>query len=206
MDSTALVAFVGLVAAMVLVPGPDFMFMLLSGVRFRAVAAPVSGLVAGHGFLVACLALGVGQLVASIPVVLTVLTLIGAAYLMYLGVNVLRTATSTGAQDAGLACEMQRAQLFRQGFGVAAMNPKAILFYVAIVPQFASASTAWPLSLQFGTLGAIFVLGCLLIYIPVGLLSGRVISAHPRTSQLITRVAGVIMIVLSVGLLAEQFL
>lgn len=206
MDSTALVAFVGLVAAMVLVPGPDFMFMLLSGVRFRAVAAPVSGLVAGHGFLVACLALGVGQLVASIPVVLTVLTLIGAAYLMYLGVNVLRTATSTGAQDAGLACEMQRAQLFRQGFGVAAMNPKAILFYVAIVPQFASASTAWPLSLQFGTLGAIFVLGCLLIYIPVGLLSGRVISAHSRTSQLITRVAGVIMIVLSVGLLAEQFL
>ncbi len=207
MDTALLTAFVGLAAVMVMVPGPDFMFMLTVGVRHRVVLTPVFGLVVGHTLLVIGLTLGVGQLVSSSHGILAVVTVIGAGYLFYLGIDVLRDARRSapaGEEDGPMQpVGVNRTSLFRQGLAVATLNPKAILFYIAIVPQFASVSAAWSLSVQFAVLGAIFVLGCLVIYVPVGFLAGRVIAARPVVSQIVTYVAGVIMVLLSVGLMVE---
>ncbi|MDN5731647.1 MAG: LysE family translocator [Yaniella sp.] len=205
MDTAALTAFAGVVVAMVIVPGPDFMFMLTSGVHHRAVRQPVTGVVIGHLLLVSTLTAGVGPLVSSAPGVLDALTLIGAAFLCYLGIGVLRTAKTTELSVGDNISNAQAGKLVRQGIGVAVLNPKALLFYLVVVPQFASPEAPWAMPAQFAVLGGMFVIGCLLVYVPVGLLAGKVIASRPRASQIISYLAGAIMIALGLALAVEFF-
>lgn len=203
MDVAALTAFVGVTLAMVAVPGPDFIFMLTSGANHRAVRQPVTGVLIGHLLLVTALTAGVGPLVSSAPTVLNALTLVGAGFLCYLGIGVLRTAKTTALSVDDNAPQTQTRKLVQQGIGVAVLNPKALLFYLVVIPQFANPAATWPLPIQFAVLGGMFILGCLIVYIPIGLLAGSVIASRPRANQIITYIAGGIMIVLGLGLAAE---
>lgn len=79
MDSAVLVAFLGLALVLIPVPGPDFFFMLTTGMRYHAVLRPVAGVAAGHLMLVALVVVGLGPLVSAHPVALKVLTSSGAS-------------------------------------------------------------------------------------------------------------------------------
>ncbi|RRO86945.1 LysE family translocator [Corynebacterium bovis] len=161
MDSAVLVAFLGLALVLIPVPGPDFFFMLTTGMRYHAVLRPVAGVAAGHLMLVALVVVGLGPLVSAHPVALKVLTVVGGLYLLYLGATVLRSVRSasfTGGDGTGPDSVNH---LIRQGFGVAALNPKSLLFYAAILPQFVRPGAGWPVPLQFSVLSVVFLAGLL---------------------------------------------
>ncbi|RRO94097.1 hypothetical protein CXF31_10275, partial [Corynebacterium bovis] len=183
-------AFLGLALVLIPVPGPDFFFMLTTGMRYHAVLRPVAGVAAGHLMLVALVVVGLGPLVSAHPVALKVLTVVGGLYLLYLGATVLRSVRSasfTGGDGTGPESVNH---LIRQGFGVAALNPKSLLFYAAILPQFVRPGAGWPVPLQFSVLSVVFLAGLLTFYAAVGMAGGRLGNASPRIAQIITAVAG----------------
>ncbi|MBS0850550.1 LysE family transporter [Enterobacter sp. JGM127] len=90
MDFSLLVAFWIVSFSLVMTPGADWAYAISSGMRNRMLLPAVSGMLLGYVVITVVVAAGVGALVASVPVILTVLTYAGAAYLLWLGVGVLR--------------------------------------------------------------------------------------------------------------------
>ncbi len=104
---------------------------------------------------IALVSLGVGSIVAESVVVFVIIKFVGAGYLMYLGVQAIRhrndhtdTATSQRARTSSF-------RLIREGFFVGVSNPKTIVFFVAVLPQFVSYENG-AIPLQMATLGMIF--------------------------------------------------
>src|SRR5262249_17381419 len=157
---------------LIAVPGPDWAFVLAAGLRDRAVLPAVGGLVVGYVLLTVLVAAGLGPLFASMPAALAALTVVGAGYLIYLGVVTLR---SSGERDglpvasvASVAPPGTRRRLVRRGIGVSALNPKALLFFVAFLPQFTRPGDAWPLPVQLAVLGGVWALIIAVFYTAVG--------------------------------------
>lgn len=209
MDSSRLLAFAGMATMLIVVPGPDWAFVLAAGVRDRVVAPAVTGLVVGYGLLTAMVAAGIGPLVTSAPSALDVLTLVGATYLIHLGAGILRSSGTrhhshpTATIDSAASLGSGR-RTIRRGIGVSALNPKGLLFFVAFLPQFARPTDPWPLHVQLVVLGGVWALICAVFYTALGYTSGRALAARPRLVRLITRVAGAAMIIIGVVLLGEQ--
>ncbi|MFE6631223.1 LysE family translocator [Streptomyces rochei] len=137
-----LLAFASLSLVIVVVPGPSVLFVVgraLSRGR-RAALTTVAGNTLGAYLLVVAVALGVGSVVERSAVVFTALKLAGAAYLVHLGVRAWRERGRPGAEFAGGAAadgDRERWRTFRQGFAVGVTNPKTIVFFAAVLPQFA---------------------------------------------------------------------
>ncbi|MFE0986854.1 LysE family translocator [Streptomyces rochei] len=137
-----LLAFAALSLVIVVVPGPSVLFVVgraLSRGR-RAALTTVAGNTLGAYLLVVAVALGVGSVVERSAVVFTALKLAGAAYLVHLGVRAWRERGRPGAEFAGGAAaegDRERWRTFRQGFAVGVTNPKTIVFFAAVLPQFA---------------------------------------------------------------------
>ena len=85
MNVTLVLAFWGVAFLLIVVPGPDWAFVLACGLRDQTVAAAVGRLMLGYVLLTVIVAAGVGAIVTDAPAVLTALTVIGAGYLVYLG-------------------------------------------------------------------------------------------------------------------------
>ena len=90
---------------LVITPGADWAYAIAAGLRHRLVFPAVGGLLAGHLAATAVVAAGVGALVARSPLVLTVLTAVGAAYLVWLGIGML---AHPAALPCGPACRRGR--------------------------------------------------------------------------------------------------
>ncbi|HEX2175329.1 MAG TPA: LysE family translocator [Nocardioidaceae bacterium] len=139
------------------VPGPSLLFTIgraLTVGRREALLSVVGnalGLVVQVGFV----ALGIGAVVAASAMAYTVLKLVGAAYVVWLGVSAIRHRA-----DARLALQnperppATRAKAVRTGFVVGVTNPKTIVFFAAFLPQFTSDSG--PAALQSVLLGIVF--------------------------------------------------
>lgn len=85
---------------------------------------------------VAIVAAGVGVLVANSPVAFAAIRYLGAAYLVYLGVGLLRARPDPGAPEAEAGAREPAMSMFRRGVWVNLLNPKAIVFFLAFTPQF----------------------------------------------------------------------
>ncbi|WMI56051.1 LysE family translocator [Streptomyces rochei] len=137
-----LLAFAALSLVIVVVPGPSVLFVVgraLSRGRRAALTTVVSNTLGAY-LLVVAVALGVGSVVERSAVVFTALKLAGAAYLVHLGVRAWRERGRPGAEFAGGAAadgDRERWRTFRQGFAVGVTNPKTIVFFAAVLPQFA---------------------------------------------------------------------
>ncbi|MFJ7040206.1 LysE family translocator [Streptomyces rochei] len=137
-----LLAFAALSLVIVVVPGPSVLFVVgraLSRGR-RAALTTVAGNTLGAYLLVVAVALGVGSVVERSAVVFTALKLAGAAYLVHLGIRAWRERGRPGAEFAGGTAadgDRERWRTFRQGFAVGVTNPKTIVFFAAVLPQFA---------------------------------------------------------------------
>ncbi|WP_426515584.1 LysE family translocator [Diaminobutyricibacter sp. McL0618] len=204
MEPYLLLAFAGIAATLIVVPGPDWAFILASGLRHHVVVPAVGGLMLGYLMLTVVVAIGVGPLVAAIPWMLTALTFAGAAYLVYLGIVTLRRPPGLieggGEPERGPA----RGTFVARGFGVSALNPKGLLVFLAILPQFARSDAPWPIAIQLAVLGALFVVVCGLFYLALGFVADRMLRSRPTLARLVSRVAGIAMIVIGAALIAER--
>ncbi len=143
MTSGQLLTFSGVVVLGAMSPGPDFAVV----VRRSALAGRVHGMATAVGVAAGVLAwvvaaaTGVAAAVAVTPVAFTIIKLVGAGYLVYLGVNALRSAWRHGSSvpsdpDNGSTVESGLWAAFRDGLLCNALNPKAAVFFVALLPQF----------------------------------------------------------------------
>lgn len=157
--------------ALNLTPGPDVFFQIAQSLKggLRAGIAAMLGICAGCLVHVAAASLGVSALIAASSTAFTVLKWIGAAYLIYVGVQMLRSKATSNAMNSeaphanhtpaihtnhGLK---HLKHIFIQGFWTNALNPKVALFFLAFLPQFISPQAAQP-AIAFATLGMLFIL------------------------------------------------
>jgi threonine/homoserine/homoserine lactone efflux protein len=140
MDTTTLVAFLAVDLLLVFTPGADWAYAIAAGLRDRSVIPAVAGLIAGYlGYtLLAITALVV--IVASSPTALTALTVAGAGYLVWLGWGVLRRAPALAASQEPMGSSRVKTML--KGAWISGLNPKALLLYFTLFPQFIHTASA----------------------------------------------------------------
>lgn len=141
-------------------PGPDSLLIMARSAAygFRAGSAAALGIGAGVCIHVLAAALGLSALLSASAAAFTVVKLLGAAYLMYLGLSLLfKRASTPRATDvpSPTSSTLTLRAIFLQGFLTNVLNPKVALFFLAFVPQFISAE-APSKALAFIVLGAIF--------------------------------------------------
>ncbi len=149
--------FVAASTALLLIPGPTVLLVLsyaLSKGRSVAVAS-AAGVALGDLVAMTASLLGLGALVLASATAFTVLKWAGAAYLVWLGVKLLRSAPSAGLEAMTPQRDVTAQSVFGHAAAVTALNPKSIAFFIAFVPQFIRPEA--PLLPQFGILIATFV-------------------------------------------------
>jgi len=204
-----LLVFIGVAAIVIVIPGPDTAVVtknvLIHG--RRAGLGTSLGVSAGLSMWTIAAAVGVASLVRASEVAFTVLKLLGALYLVWLGIQALRAA-GRPAGDALTAAAarpgMSARGGFRQGFLSDLANPKIGIFFTSLLPQFVSAGHA--VLLPFLVLGAIFVAMTLLWLLAYTLVADRAAQTlmRPRVRAGLDRFTGVVLIGLGLRLAVER--
>lgn len=196
------------VAASLLViatPGQDMILVMSRSVALGPAAGVVTavgvsiGLV-GHTVLAA---LGLGAILRASEMLFTGLKLAGAAYLVWLGIGLLRTGNAELALRGVSARSSVR--LFADGALSNLSNPKIAIFYFAFLPQFVPAGAAHP-TLSMLALGFVFAGLTFLVKAPVGLFAGMLsgwLRARPRALVWLHRASGAVLVGLGVRLAME---
>ncbi|QXE38426.1 LysE family translocator [Streptomyces sp. GMY02] len=202
MDTTKLTAFLAVDLLLVFTPGADWAYAISAGLRERAIVPAIAGLIAGYAGYTLLAVAGLVVLVASSPSMLTALTVLGALYLMWLGQGVLthQVVLGAGAEPTGSS----RRQIMLKGFGISGLNPKALLLYFSLFPQFIAPHSGWPVGAQIGLLGTFHMTICAAVYLGVGLLARTVLRTRPSAARAVTRTSGAMMIAIGGFLLAER--
>jgi leucine efflux protein len=190
--------------AIVLLPGPNSLFVLSvaaqRGVRHGYAAA--CGVFVGDAVLMLAAATGAASLLATHPALFVVVKWVGAAYLAYIGVQLLRAALQRWQRRASQAQALPQdvSQPFRKALVISLLNPKAILFFVSFFIQFVDPHYAYP-ALSFlllGTIAQAFSALYLSVLIVSGAKLAQAFSRRRRSASL--AVAGVATLFLGFGI------
>lgn len=205
-DVGRLITFAVTAFALIVVPGPSVLFVISRGVALgrRVALATVLGNAVGVYLQVVAVAVGLGALIAQSIAVYTIVKLLGAGYLVWLGVQAIRKRHAVAAVDAGGEAEasVPLRVAARQGFLVGIGNPKAIVFFTAVLPQFVDPA-AGRASLQLLVLGLVFITVAVLSDGTWGVVAGsarRWFADSPARLRRLTAGGGVVMIGLGVRL------
>jgi len=198
-----LLAFVLVAFVLIVVPGPSVLFVVTRSLTLgrSAGVATVVGNAAGAYTQVVAVAFGLGTLVQESIAVYSIVKLVGAAYLIYLGTQAFR---HRGALAESLDKPVEPRVLRRilaDGYVVGVFNPKVIVFFMAVLPQFVDRSGSVPLQLL--ALGAIFCAIALLCDSTWALLAGTARSwlvASPRRLAAIGGAGGLAIVGLGAGM------
>jgi threonine/homoserine/homoserine lactone efflux protein len=202
MAASSLFAFWAAALLLIVVPGPDWAFTLSAGLHGRSILPAVSGLVLGYAAVTIVVAAGVGAMVAGSPAILTGLTLIGGTYLIWHGAMTVAkpsTPTTSAHNPAGTNWNT-----FLKGAGVSGLNPKGLLIFLALLPQFTNPHWTWPIAGQIGILGLTFTVTCAVFYLSLGSLARFVLHARPALARGVSRFSGAAMMAIGATLLVER--
>ena len=198
LPTSNLLAFALVSYALILVPGPNVLFVVSRSLqlgRGAGLAAVVGGQLGFYAQVIA-VALGIGALVEQSVAVFTVIKLAGAAYVVYLGIQAVRHRRSlTAALNADIE-QKTTGQMLRDGFIVGVTNPKAIVYFAAVLPQFADRSAS-PVPLQLLLLGAVFIAIALVSDSVWAIAAGTArawFARSPRRLELVGGTGGIAMI------------
>ena len=202
-----LLAFLAAAVLVTASPGPDNLMVLGVGMsRGRR-----HGVAFGLGCALGCLshtalaAAGVSALIAASPLAFTLLKVAGGAYLVWLGVQALRSRGGVRVGDAGAAAP-SLSGLFARGVVANAINPKVVLFFLSFLPQFVAADRGG-VATQIAALGVVFTLQAALLFGLLGWFAGTVgqwLMARPRAGLWLDRLAGAIFVGLGLRLIASR--
>jgi threonine/homoserine/homoserine lactone efflux protein len=143
--------------ALIIIPGPSVLFVIGRSLSLGRKGGLLSVLGNALGMLpaVALVSLGVGSIVAESIIVFTVIKIVGAAYLVYLGIQAIRHRKDHTGTSPAASTRPSSFQLLREGAIVGATNPKTIVFFVAVLPQFVDYGHG-AIPLQIAALGMVF--------------------------------------------------
>ena len=201
-----LLAFLLTIYVLILIPGPSVLFVVSRGVALgrRAALATVAGNALGLVFQGTLVTIGIGSIVASSDAVFTALKLIGAAYLVFLGIRNIRERKALADVFSPRAATAPKSlrRIVREGFFVGATNPKGVLIFTAVLPQFIDRSQGHD-TLQLATLGAICVVIALLSDGAWAIASGTArqwLGRSSRRLETMSGVGGAMLVALGIGL------
>jgi threonine/homoserine/homoserine lactone efflux protein len=192
-----LLAFALVSALLIAVPGPSVLFVIGRSLALgrRGGLLSVLGNAAGELLQIAGVALGLGVVLAESVLLFTVVKFAGAAYLIYLGIQaVLHRRGGHAGTDPSEPATTRR--ILREGFVVGATNPKSVVFFVAVLPQFVD-HAAGAIPLQLALLGATFLAIALVSDSVWALAAGTArqwFARSPRRVAAVTTTGGVMMI------------
>ncbi|MCD7098457.1 leucine efflux protein LeuE [Stenotrophomonas sp. MMGLT7] len=187
--------FVMAVVLFLMLPGPGTFTLLAATGRggVRAGYATLAGLMLGDQLLIAAAATGVAALLQAHPALFAALRYVGAGYLAWVGVQLLREPAAAGPVAPP---PRQGRRWFRQALLVGVLNPKAILFYMAFFPLFIDPATQRGVA-TLATMAALIALlsiaWCSLLIFG-GRLIARLLAGHPRLGAWLRRGVGVCLI------------
>jgi len=205
-----LLVFIGVAAIVIVVPGPDTAVVTKNVLVHgrRAALGTSLGVSAGLSVWTLAAAVGVASVLRASAVAFTLLKLIGALYLVWLGIQALRAAGHAAAGErASLGASrptMGALGGFRQGFLSDLANPKIGVFFTSLLPQFVEPGR--PVLLPFMALGAVFVVMTVLWLCAYCLIAARAAETlrRPRVSAALDRVTGIVLIALGLRLATEH--
>ncbi len=191
---------------LIITPGQDMMLVLSRSISqgWKAgvsTAAGVSTGLLGHTILAT---LGLGALLHTSEWLFSAVKLVGAAYLVYLGVKLLQH--SHGRLEFAHMPDVSLRKLFLQGALSNISNPKITIFYLAFLPQFVPADSAVPTTMLF-LLGIAFAVLTFLVKGPIGYGAGvlsKWIQSRPSVLRWVHRVSGTVLIALGLRLALER--
>jgi threonine/homoserine/homoserine lactone efflux protein len=189
---TTLIPYVGACIILAIVPGPTVTVILANSLRSGTLAglAIVAGTQAGLVTMIVVVALGLQAVMGFMAFAFDWIKLAGAAYLVWLGFNMLRSKGDLGEAAAGVTKSYRRLML--DGFLVIWSNPKALIFLGAFLPQFVSKQGAT--APQVAVLGLLFMLVAGASDSVYAVLGGRARSLMTRArTQLLSRISGAIL-------------
>ncbi|NTJ41633.1 LysE family translocator [Agrobacterium larrymoorei] len=188
-----------LLFGIIILPGIDMLFVLassLTGGRRTGLAA-TSGIVAGGVVHSLYGAIGVGLLATLMPALFTPLLVFGAAYMIWVGISLIRSSIVIEGDEVSASTSAWRA--FRRGIITCLSNPKAYLFMMAVYPQFLK-PVYGPIWVQGVIMGLMTAGTQLAVYGTLALTAGKsrdLLISSPRTTILIGRAAGLLLIVVA---------
>jgi threonine/homoserine/homoserine lactone efflux protein len=202
--ASSLLAFSAAAFALIVVPGPSVLFVVSRALALgrRAALLTVVGNAAGAYVQVLCVALGLGAVVQRSILVYEGVKLAGAAYLVFLGVQAIRHRRDSSFAADVAVLPRPPWRIVRDGFVVGVANPKVIVFFAAILPQFIDKGGA-PAGVQMAVLGLIFVGIALVSDSTWGLMSGTArqwFAGRPKRAERLSAAGGTVMIGLGVRL------
>jgi threonine/homoserine/homoserine lactone efflux protein len=216
MDLTPFLGFAVISLALTLTPGADWAYTIAAGLRQGSPVPSVAGLCAGYVVHTALVAAGLGVLLAARPELVAWLSVAGAAYLLWLGFTTARgwrgagfdapVATTLPSGDAldGAVHGRRPVADFLKGLGTSGINPKALLLFAAVMPQFIRADAPLPVVAQTAAMGLTHLAFTVVVYSLVAIAARRLLAAKPRRAQTVTLVSGVLMLAIGGVLLVEQ--
>ena len=204
MTASSIMGFWAVAALLVVAPGADWAFTLSATLRGNAIAPAVGGLVTGYAGMTAAVAAGIGALVAGSAAALTAITVIGGTYLVWLGIRTLRNPSSPVA-DVRTPNRTNR-DTYLEGIGVSGLNPKGLLIFVALLPQFTNPQSRWPLAAQMIVLGLTFTLTCAGFYALLGSFARAALLTRPASARLVSRLSGGGMVTIGTLLVGDRLL
>ena len=201
MEFDVWLAFVAASTALLLIPGPTVLLVLSYAVSQgrRVALATAAGVATGDFIAMTASLAGLGALVLASATLFTALKWIGAAYLVYLGVKLFRSAPSATLGGLKLKGAPSARGVFAHAATVTALNPKSIVFFIAFVPQFLRPESA--LLPQFTVLVATFVGLATMNALAYALLADRVRQkvARPAVLAWLSRIGGGALIAMGVA-------
>ena len=185
--------FVVACVALALLPGPNVTLVIANGLRYgtRAALVTISGTQVGLAVVIAIVAFGLTTMMATMGYWFDWVRFIGAAYLVWLGIKLVRAPIEGIDTDAPPA--PPRGGFLLQGLTVLLSNPKVLVFFGAFIPQFVDLEQNH--FLQVGILGATFMIAAGVTDVIYAVAAGRARKFFSaRRTRLLSRISGVFMI------------
>jgi threonine/homoserine/homoserine lactone efflux protein len=199
-----LLTFAAAAFILIVIPGPSVLFEISRSVALgrRAGLATVAGNALGELVQATAVAVGIGAIIQRSAPLFTMVKVIGVAYIIFLGVRAIRDRQALSkAFDAAIVPRSDR-RIFFEGFIVGATNPKSLVFFAAILPQFVVA-TAGPVPAQLALLGFVFVVIALVsdsAWVVVAGTARDWFARSPRRLEMVGGAGGLMMIAVGIRL------
>jgi len=186
------------------VPGPSALFVISRSLTLgrRAGVVTVVENAAGVYLQVIAVAFGIGAIVEQSVAAFSIIKLAGAGYLVYLGIQSFRHRQSLAASLHSAAEPKATRRILQDGFVVGVINPKSVIFFTAVLPQFINRSAS-DIPIQLLLLGSVFIALALMADSGWAMAAGLArswIARSPRRLELIGGAGGLVMIGIGVGL------